>query len=359
MIVFAADLHITKRVWKARRDLDGDAFRALLAFRGRILELHQTEPVSVILGGDIFDKNAVKGAPLNAFTEFVDVLFEAGIPVYTVMGNHELDEDISLAEVQGAISLDKETHTVDCRKVHGLDWRTREEIQEELKVIPKEVEVLVLHGMMEHLIDFQAAADFSMDLIPSHVKHVVVGDIHVNDVVVTDGTTCVSPGPLHPTKIDQEGPYGFYTLAAGADEWVREDIPGREIRRFAMMSDQDVKSIEAALPTIQATNTVKNLEPIVEVKYISEYCEIVDRWVTQFPGIRFFTKPSAKGKILSKEDLEEAQESFNELSLVNSLPMVVEPKDKELYDFMHSCLTGNTQQIVEKKVEPFLCSPSA
>lgn len=358
MIIFAADLHLTKRVWRARRDLDGDSFRALAAFQAQILELHGTEPVSVILGGDVFDKNSVGGAPLQAFSDFVDALFDEDINVYIIQGNHDLDPDISIAEVQGSIPLDKTVVEIDGRKVYGLDWRTREDLQEELKQIPKNVEMLVLHGMAEHLMDFEAAADFSIEDIPAHVQHVVVGDIHVDEVAVIGGTTCVSPGPLHPTKIDQSGPYGFYVLPKGTNTWVRQNVPGREILRFAMMSESDIPGIEEALPIIQSRGRT-GYEPLVELKYISEFSDIVDRWVEKFTGIRFFQKPSAKGKVLSKEELLEAQESFHELSLVNSLPMVVdEGKDKELYGFLHSCLQGNAQTVVEAKVEAFLCNQS-
>lgn len=359
MIIFAADVHLTKRVWKARRDLDGDSFRAFSDFQDQVLELNKVEPVSVILGGDVFDDNAVKGAPLEAFADFVDALFEEGVPVYTIQGNHDQDPDVPIAQVQGSQTLHRVMVRIDGRMVSGLDWMTREELQEELKTTPKEVEILVLHGMAEHLMGFEAAADFSMEDVRPTVKHVVVGDIHVNDVTTIDGTTCVSPGALHPTSIMQEGPYGFYAMAKGSDTWERHDIPGREIRRFALMSDTDAASIEAALPTIQTLGT-GDLAPLVEVKYVSEYSETIERWESQFPGIRFFTKPSAKGKILSKEDLEEAQENFQELSLVNSLSMVVEPtKDKELFDFIHSCLQGDALRLVEKQVEPFTCNPSA
>jgi len=356
MIVFAADVHLTKRVWKARRDLDGDSFRAFSDFRDKVLELHREEPVHVILGGDIFDACAIKGAALEAYAEFVDAMYDEGITVYAIQGNHDQDPDVSIAEVQGSVSLHKKSVTLDDRVIYGLDWMTREELQEELKTIPKNVEVLVVHGMTEHLMGFEAAADYSLEDVPRHVKHVLVGDIHVDDVTTVDGTTCVSPGALHPTAISQEGPFGFYSLHKGATEWVRHDIPGREIRRFAMMSDGDVASIEAALPVIEKLGK-DGLGPLVEIKYVSEFADIVDRWEDAFPEIHFFTKPSAKGKILSKEDLEEAQESFKELSLANSLEMVVDPvKEKELYDFLHSCLQGNAQQVVEAQIEPFVCN---
>jgi DNA repair exonuclease SbcCD nuclease subunit len=354
MIVFAADLHITEQVWRARKDLKGDAFRALAALKDQILALHKQEHVSVILGGDVFDSGKVRGPSLESFTEFVDTLYESDIPVYFIQGNHDRDLDRPIAEVQGAVSLHKTCTEIDGLMCYGLDWMTREELQIELQQIPGNVDVLILHGMAEHLLSFEAAADFSLDDIPTHVKHVLVGDIHVRDVFKYTSGTCVSPGPMHPTKIDQEGPFGFNTLRQGSTDWESYDIPGRPISRFVIMTEQEALNLEAALPAIQAAG-VENYEPIVEVRYVSELAEFIERWMSKFTGIRFFTKPSAKGKLLSKEDITEAQKNFQELSLITSLSVVVDARtEKELHDFLHACLTGDALAVVEKKVEPFV-----
>ena len=191
MIAFAADLHLTNRVWKARRDLDGDSFKALRSMEYEILKI--TEITEVVLAGDVFDAYRIDKATLQAFTDFVNNLSVKGITVYVIQGNHDKDSAGALAEVQGAHTLNERVVELSGYKVSGLNWRPREDLKQDLLVAP-ECDVMVLHCMFDHLVTFDAAADLSLDDIPPQVKNVVVGDVHIRDITELRGSgVCVSP----------------------------------------------------------------------------------------------------------------------------------------------------------------------
>ena len=351
MIIFAADLHLCRFVWRARKDLYGDSFRALRALQDYALQAQKSEPTVVVLGGDIFDANRVEGSSLEHFTSFVDTLFDAGIQVLFIQGNHDLDPEQPIPGVQGAVRLNKTTLPFDGHVLYGLDWMPREDLQEALKCIPPTVEILVLHGKAEHMLDFEAAADFSVEDIPEHVKSVLVGDIHVNKVFEFSHGVCVSPGAMHPTKIDQVGPFGFYVLPRRETVWQRVNIPGREIVRLSLLEPEEIEKTNQILQLV-ASRSTPNLEPLVEIRYSSDVAEYIDGLGSRFPQVRFFLKASAKGKFLTQADLQEAQQSFKQLDLINSLPVMVDTaKEQELYDLLHGVLTGNALQIIEQRVE--------
>ena len=355
MIIFTADTHLTPRVWKSRRDLDGDAFRALNALRDAVLQIK--EPTHVILGGDVFDASRIDAATLRAFTEFVDTLFENDIRVYVIQGNHDKDGTAAFAEIQGAVSLDKTLIELDGRTFYGLNWMPREELIDTLPTVPA-CDYLVLHAMFEHLVTFTGACDLSLDDIPTQVGNVLVGDVHINDVTSLRSTgVCISPGPLHPCNIEQQGPHGFYALPAGAEQWEFCKIPTREIMRFRFIDAGAADTIEQYIEAAQQRST-PGLEPIVEIRHSNDLTDLTESWVSKYPGVRFFTKGSATGKLVTAEDILEAQQGFQNLTLIESLDVVVDAsKDAELHAFLGSLLVGDAQATIDHKLEEVQCDP--
>jgi DNA repair exonuclease SbcCD nuclease subunit len=355
MIIFTADTHLTPRVWKSRRDLDGDSFRALNALRDAVLQVK--EPAHVILGGDVFDAARIDAATLRAFTEFVDTLFEKDIRVYVIQGNHDKDSAAAFAEIQGAVSLDKTLIELDGRTFYGLNWMPREALIDTLPSVP-DCDYLVLHAMFEHLVTFTGACDLSLDDIPTQVGNVLVGDVHINDVTSLRSTgVCISPGPLHPCNIGQQGPHGFYALPAGAEQWEFRTIPTREIMRFRFIDAGEADTIEPAIAAAQQRST-PDLEPIVEIRHSNDLTGLTESWVSKYPGVRFFTKGSATGKLVTAEDILEAQQGFQNLTLIESLDVVVDAsKDAELHAFLGSLLVGDAQATIDHKLEEVQCDP--
>lgn len=345
-IAYGSDFHLTRWAWKSRPDLDGDSFRALADLSAR---LRSRRVSAVIIGGDIFDARRADGPELEAFTHFVDELYTAGIPVYFIQGNHDRDPLKAIPTVVGAVHLHKQLVVIDGQTVYGLDSMTRDELQEALKTVPP-CDYLVLHQMAEHLIGFEAAADFTLDQIPVHVRNVLVGDIHIPNVAAMPQGHCVSAGCLHPCSIAESGEHGVYLLDAGkAPEWM--PVLSREILRYSVKTAEEFEAAASCLPQIQSRSRPQ-WEPIVELRYVSAFADTVHQLVIAYPQIKIFTKPIPVGKIFGAQELQDAQQSFKDMSLMDALVAAVDPVvEKEKHDFLASLLTGNAKAIIEQKVK--------
>jgi DNA repair exonuclease SbcCD nuclease subunit len=358
VIAFAADLHLCRYVWRSRRDLEGDSFRALEEMKKSLLEVQETcGDLKVVLGGDIFDSNKVDGSTLRAFTDFVDGLREQDVPVYFVQGNHDRDAREALAGIQGAIPLNGRIVELDGAKFYGLDWLPREELLAAVAAIPT-CDFLVMHGAFQHLIpQVKEAADLSLDMLPLTVGNVLVGDIHVRDVSTFRGRgICVSPGALHPCNIEQGGAHGYTLIEAATGNYTEVDIPTRQIVRLTVTNDEELELAKAEASKAHVAS-VPGLETLVEIKYSREM-SAVEEWPQAYPGVRFFLRSVATGKLFGSDDIAEAQKSFRELTLENSLGVLVDREAEiELYMFLNSLLTGDAQEEINRRSE--LCVQSA
>lgn len=352
MIIYLSDLHLTRWTWLSRKDIEGDSFRALKELENIIKAQASVvdEETAVILGGDVFDTAKVDGPTLEAFASFVDGLFESGIDVHFIQGNHDRN-DIPIAEVQGAHSLHKKLVTLAGATVYGLDWAPKEEIQAALKEVPP-CDYLVLHGMMQHLVNFEAAADFKMEDIPAHVKNVLVGDIHVTACHTLPDLRgfCVSSGSLVPCTVKEAGQKYMAAISAnGSLTWL--PIPTREIVRFDVRAQDKFDMMVSTLPDIQARG-LTNYEPIIDIVYTPELSEAVNTLPTLYTGLKFFLKTVAAGKLLGSQDLLDAQKDFREMSMELSLHTLVDPVgDRRLHEFLLGCLKGQAKLLVKKEME--------
>ena len=355
MIAFAADLHLRRFMWRSRRDMDGDGFRALASMKDALLQRwnrSSDKELHVILGGDIFDEKRVDGATLQAFTEFVDQLYAAGVNVYFVQGNHDYDAIEPLAAVQGATHIHRKTVILDGKSVYGLDWQCKSDLTEALASVPA-CDILVLHQMFEHLVHFEAAADLSLDDVPLQVRNVLVGDVHIRNITQLRGAgVCISPGPLQPCNIEQAGPHGAYILEEGKTEW--EFVP-HNTRDIIRLSVQDEESLAAAAEVFDklaaGPEPRTHLEPIVEVRYLSQLSEEVEQVLQNADTVKVFARPISSG-LVTGDHLQQAREDVGELSLQASLPVFCDPiKKPALYTFLVSCLAGNEDHEIRRLLD--------
>lgn len=365
MIAFAADLHLRRFMWRSRRDMDGDSFRALesmmYSILGRWVQSGDKE-LHVILGGDVFDEKRVDGSTLQAFTKFVDTLYEQGVEVYFIQGNHDLDAVEAVASIQGATHIHKEMVVLDGRKVYGLDWQCKSDLPVRLSEVP-ECDILVLHQMFEHLVHFEAAADLDLDAVPLTAKNVLVGDVHVRDVTPLRGEgVCISPGPLQPCNIEQAGPHGSYILESGKSEWEFVPHNTREIHRTVVQDEADLESLSevvaSAIKGYEDSGSKENLEPILEIKYHAKLVREIEEVLAKNPSgelLKVFMKPTASSVLLSEDRLQQVRMDVEGLSLHSSLDIFCDPKDDEnLYDFLSGCLSGNEDREIERILENVL-----
>ena len=356
----AADLHLARRIWKSRPDLEKDSFLALAALSGALLHQGNPKPTALLLAGDIFDASKLDGSTLNAFTMFADELYEADVPVYFVQGNHDYDK-MPHAQVQGNTCINEQLVEIDGQKVYGLDWRPRQQLRAALESVP-ECDLLLLHAAFEHLLGFEGAYDLSLEDIPPHVKNVFVGDIHVRDTTRLNGKGwCVSPGALHPCNMAQGGPHGYVTWEGGESEFEFVDIPTRDIIRCQVEAETCLEELAQILANSTPAEGYDHLAPIVEIKFPNEFTDAVTRLVLKHDGtFPFFVKGSAAGKSLTIAELKKYQESFQRMNLADSLDVIVDPEAQpRLFGLVEALLqSNNPQDVIDQEMER-LCAQAS
>ena len=77
MLYLSADLHLTKYVWKQRKTLKGDSYRAFMRMAQQIIADPVDEPKTVILAGDVVDTRTLDGCTLAALDAGIVLLLEA------------------------------------------------------------------------------------------------------------------------------------------------------------------------------------------------------------------------------------------------------------------------------------------
>jgi DNA repair exonuclease SbcCD nuclease subunit len=361
MLYFASDLHITLLMWKNKKELAGDSYRALNALADAIIEQDAAkeagEDSALILAGDVFDKRSVRGTDNLNFRRFVEKLVNQDIQVYFIQGNHDRDQS-SNCEAGGAIPIHNKLEYLCGHSIYGIDYMPKPELRAAVENAPA-CDILILHCSFQHLIHYEGAAFFSTEDIPEHIKNVVVGDTHVTNLTPLRGTgAIISPGALHPCNLSQGGQHGFWTYPnAGCESedpeecWQFHEIPTRPIYRYLVQTEEELLSVDAICSQFESE---KNLEPIMELRYVSDLTDRVATVAQKYKGkVVFFLNTSATGKILRTEELKELQDDFKNMSMVESVGFVVN-RDKEpgMHEFLSSLLTNtNISEIVDGKVQ--------
>lgn len=360
MIIFAADLHICRNVWANRRDLEGDSFRSLFRLQEAVLNLHSAaDPASVILGGDIFDSQKIDGATLEPFKQFCQALAAAGVSVYFVQGNHDRGL-IPIPQIEGAISLDHNPvdipHGPAPVRVYGLDWMPKKALLDTMKVIP-ECDFLVLHCSFHHLLGFDHS-DMTIGDIPPQAKNVLVGDVHTTDITpIHNGKgVCVSPGPIHPCTLSQDGPHGFQLLRGGSTKWEFVPISSRRVYRFFIAEPKDLEELEKFSIGTQGAEVSEHLEPLVEVQYLASLWPEVEALIKPLSDkIILFTKKQSDQFVDfdDPEVLRKLREEASTLTLSTSINAVVEATEfnnkPKLEVFVTELLTAEDPRDVIQK----------
>jgi hypothetical protein len=119
----------------------------------------------------------------------------------------------------------------------------------------------------------------------------------------------------------------------------------REIHRFQV---RDAASLQEAA-RFCATKPTTAVEPIVEIKYLTEFGEEVSKLLT--PRFKFFTSRIATGKF---SDIGEIP-AYDKIGLADALPLVVQEKiNPELHTFLATLLRDDAQKIIYDKIQEVL-----
>lgn len=334
MLYLVADAHIVRRVWKHRTILEGDAYRAWDRMVDMIIA-DKAENKTLLLAGDILDFRMIDGWTLEVLDAGIEKLFDAGVGVIFTQGNHDLNPRPHLKVLGGSHAHKTIKKTLDGRTVYGLDYMPRDLLHEELAKVP-DCDILMMHAAGEHLLGFEGAFEYQLEQLPTNVKYVLVGDIHVTDITeTTAGVKVISPGSLHPLSIAEGGAHGFYKMYENGElEFVQ--VPGREIHRFNVKTDKDVEKADKVLKELP--ELIQEDRPIVELCYdpnFTAWAVGTSRALSDMAVFFMDEKLTMPDNIVLDGD----RPVYEQMTLKNALSMVLKPEeDPELFGFTENLL---------------------
>lgn len=332
-----ADIHLSKKI-RNRKIFNNDSYNAFLEMCNKIIEYPDTEK-ALIQAGDIFDNNYATGETLEVYADGIDRLYENNIPVYEIMGNHDKGVK-SIPVTQGAININEQLQEICGYKVYGLDYRPPDILIEDLKKVP-ECDLLLLHQAFQHLLQIEGAYDVSVYDIPECVQYTFCGDIHTVDIKELSGNRYfISPGSLHPVKLDEDYKHGFMKFDG---KWEFMPVTTRKILRKHLNTTKDVDVFEGELKELQMEPM-----PIVDIKYEHELYGKIEEIKNEYENKVFFISvPFMEGN-----DVIIPSQSSLVSTMVDKLEYAVDKnKNRKQYNFCNKLLTKDFEKVISDKVQ--------
>jgi hypothetical protein len=278
MFVFAADTHLSSTVWIDRPDIANDSF---FAFE-QVVDEAISRKVPLVLGGDVLDKRRPDSATMLVVCTQMQRCQDAGIPVYYVQGQHELDRQTCWLSIHPwPVHLHKKQVIIGGHKVAGIDWLPVGELQAALDEIPADTEILVCHAVWEDFMGGVGRHDGKFADVP-HVRVLLTGDFHENRVEFATGksgqaVTVVSPGSTHMRKIDEQVAKYCYLIRD------HDVLPlALKTRGFVDITINTPEELAAVSSGLRGGITIgpesdPRLPPLVRVTYYDDIPEVMPR----------------------------------------------------------------------------------
>ncbi|MBQ9692959.1 MAG: metallophosphoesterase [Clostridia bacterium] len=201
MIIFAADLHIRNHTFSAQGLKINDS---LTGFQ-RVLETAKDarkygEPVSIVLGGDIWDTKRITPDLLEEAIRLRNRYLD--IPIYYINGNHDDILPSWTSFLGNTIHLGPEPVTLPGGEtVSGMDYTTPRKIKENLESVQVS-DFLVVHQFVEDREDSFISASVPLETY-ARFPVVLAGDIHEQRHLYGKHTDLLYSGPAYRCSIPE------------------------------------------------------------------------------------------------------------------------------------------------------------
>lgn len=287
--VFTADNHLSPLIWLNRESIVDDAYKAFV----QIIDYAVRFTVPVILGGDVIDKRRPDPKTVDFICHQMDRCRDAGVPVFYIQGQHELDRTTPWLSVHPwPTHVHKKTFFIGELEFYALDWLPREELLVELAAIPPSTDVLVCHQVWHEHMGNIGQQDGSFTEVP-HVKSVLTGDYHVTDVKNYIGQTgqqltVYSPGATRLCALDQPPQKTFFVLTPLPDRRLNHEhvrLSTRMLEKRLVFSPMDLDNLCATLLQWRQSGGRasgpwpydETLKPIVQVVFRDDVPDVMAR----------------------------------------------------------------------------------
>ena len=290
-IIVAADLHLDLCTWVKHPTMRGDSFYAF----EQIIDLCIANVAPLVLLGDVFEQARPDPEVVSHYLAGITRLENARIAVYYVQGDHDYNPRQAWAGLHPwATHVDQKTFDLGGLRCYGLDFRPRGVIQQKLRDVPPEVDILFTHLGWSDLQGIGATNADASDIY--NTQHVMSGDYHsrteVHSLPNADGqpTRIISPGSTNVRSWGEVGPEEHHcksvlllTTLEGQEDlpedaefgWMPVTLRGRQFLRVELSTEAELDELVsrpyAEFPVI--TGHPELTLPAVRFRYPSDLPE--------------------------------------------------------------------------------------
>lgn len=212
-LVFAGDLHASRAIYASHPNMVGDS---KFAFE-QITDYCRERDAHLVLLGDNFDKRFPPAEVLEWFLKCI-----VDLDVTFIQGQHDMQAPVAWLQVEGnpgrvRCHLDGREECVEVAgvKLWGFDWKPRAKVEELLREVPADCDVLCMHQMLNDVMGLTDGWNLSMEWVPEHVKLTMLGDWHglpqEGDV---DGKQWAYTGSSSQRSVSEPTRKSFITIAS-------------------------------------------------------------------------------------------------------------------------------------------------
>ena len=286
--IHTADWHI--RDTQYGRGFRGDDFRRSAR---QILDYAVDYKVDFIVnGGDTLDRNRPSGDMLDFLFEVDTRLKAAGIPMYTVTGNHDDSEPSFLTfpgydrkdAAGGVVCIDHQVVEHAGVRIAGFPACPWGEVEEKVSKMKTPPDILVWHGAVMEYMPF--GCELSLERVwETRFKAALLGDLHIHESCrggAEEERILAYPGSIEMAKRN-EGAEKFFDVYELQDDWRSRSFPNPiavplETRPVLFLrADSEERASDCVAKVRALADLAPEKIPMIFMSYNWEYQDVVSR----------------------------------------------------------------------------------
>lgn len=343
-VLVASDLHLSDKIWK-HRPIEMDSYFSWK----QIVEIAIEENCSsVVLAGDILDKQTNNSEPVYQLLSGLERLNSAGISVYYNQGQHEFQKTpwMSLNSKANHFNGHFSCLLIDMRWT-GIDYCQPDDLQKFLSSpLVKHSDVLVCHQVWLEFMGEECKPQGSFYDIPKNVKYLITGDYHMTVCKKFGDLIVISPGSTHFRSIAEPENKHVFVLESNSVS-TRELFTRRKIEIDSTSRPRDEVFEEISQKLIIAQEYAEEVElpvelqaPLIRFTYDHSDSSVVDSVEKLVDGRAHLFYKQIKNTVDSSEpSLSEHMDANDRVTLLSSLDNYVDKEtDPEVYSLAHKLL---------------------
>ena len=344
MFVVVGDAHLHPYTWASMPSVRGDAYRSYEQAVRYAIENHATH---FVLAGDTVDVNNPPAEAVEVLLKGINALKNANVIVLAISGNHDPDFWVGISGVALALDTSGPVKLM-CNPPHqveGIRSLPPDMLKERLSKLDPATNVLVLHQLVRGIVpEFEQSWDLDPDWVPTHVKLVLLGDLHKaveysRSSVGSTVTKFIYTGSTYLNSIDESDEKSFLVVHDDLSV-TRVPLSTRPVRRLKFASGDEAEFNKAVSVLDEAPEGA-----LVICRYDSRIPD-VEKLKENREHLHFMFKPI---NMQALEVVAEQGLSVSATTLESCLSAVVDrAADKFYYDFVLALLRGqDTKQVIE------------